>query len=240
MKSLSFIVLALLLGCSPTSQPTSGADQEVPAIVAEKPHVPSTAEAWSRLRPVYWTAQDGSRFIAPWSWWVNPAGQWLPDYAADVYGPLRDNGVGLPLSWRPFYDSKLAGPCWFYRTDDSAGRCLPGWAQMDADDERDGFYVDPTCHSVNQWLFVLPTSETQGVLAQKFLVLVMPTLDAVPSVYGATPFTGRVWQRRLATDGSRECAEFTGDRLKFFHKGDKQPLGDYVPLGSPNIDIGPG
>lgn len=197
-------------------------------------------EFWSRLQPVYWTADDGSRFVAPWHFWANPANSWLPDYARAIYQPLRQAESATPYAWRPFYDAVLRSPCLFYQTEDGETRCLPGWVQMEPDDPRDGFYSEPTCSEIKQWVYVLPTEETMGALAQRYLVTAPPSAYGMPRVYGQKLFEGRVWWKELGTDGMRRCGEVTGERFRFFGRGEEIPLAEFVKLGRATIDLGPG
>lgn len=223
---------ALALACNPSTAPI---DTPPDVVVVQPPQ----QETWARLRPLYWTAQDGSRFIAPWWFWANPATAWLPEYAQQVNGLLRDRGVAVPYTWRPLYDTKLAAPCLFYGTADGNVRCLPGWPQIAPDDPLDGFYSDPKCEDWTRWLFVLPTSEATGPLAQRFLVTAKMMIGSTPSVHVAVPHTGRVWQRHMAGP-VRICEEYRGDALKCFTKGDERALVEFVPLGAMAIDAGPG
>ncbi len=213
---------------------------EVPESKAESPTPTVNAdETWARLQPVYWTAEDGSKFMAPWHFWANPATSWLPDYAESIYRPLREVESATPYAWRPFYDTALRSPCLFYQTEDGETRCLPGWPQMEPDDLRDGFYAESTCSDVKRWLYALPTSETQGVMAQRYLVTAPPRAYDMPRVYEQRLFMGRVWWRYGAADGTRPCEEVTGSRFRFFERGDERPLTEFVKLGSVAVDLGP-
>lgn len=245
--SLYAALLSLILtglyqpGCSPTIAPAAiGFEQPAPPTESV---VKTTREDWARIRPVYWTTQDGSRFVAPWHFWANPLGQWLPDYAQHVYAPLRGQKGPQPLSYRPLYDSQLQTVCLFYQASDGVDRCLPGWVQLQPDDQRDGYYSEPTCSNKDRWVYVLPTAQTRGPLAQRFLVVSKMSgsdLGNVPSVYAAVPFTGRVWWRHLVSDGVRICEEVQGrDALSFFEKGAEQPSANFVPRGNLAIDVGP-
>lgn len=211
-----------------------------PPDLVENAPIDNMVELWSRLQPVYWTAEDGSKVVAPWHFWANPASSWLPDYAKAIYEPLRDADSAVPYTWRPFYDSTLRSPCLFYQTEDGEVRCLPGWVQMEPDDPRDGFYGESTCSEIKRWIYALPVTETHGALAQRFLVTALPRSYGMPRVYDQKPFVGRVWWKHLAADGSRPCEEVTVDRFRFFERGEEKPLTMFVKLGGLAVDGGPG
>lgn len=224
-----YIVSALLLcaACSPQQQPIH--DEPSPHVF-----VAPAAESWSRLRPAYWTADDGSKFNAPWWWWSNPAAPDLPDYAQNVYGVLRDRTIAVPHAWRPLYDNKMASLCLFYETTDGRVRCLPGWVQQRVEDAVDGYYGEPTCADWRRWLYVLPADETAKSPSQHYLVTTGTETGSKPTVSDAHAYTGRVYRRYLSGP-VRLCDEYRGDTLKFFTRGEDHQLSEFVALGGATV-----
>ncbi len=100
MKNLKAVTIALtMLGLAISVGCGSPMIHESPAVLESPSGISEASEKWARLQPVYWTADDRSKIVAPWHFWANPASGWLPDYAQAVYAPLRDMEAATPYAW---------------------------------------------------------------------------------------------------------------------------------------------